>query len=484
MFKNSIKVVGFIFVCILVLGGVNQTLKFKYYDGIEQMELLYEQPKQSIDVLCLGSSHTFESINTGLLWDSWGIASYNLSGSVQPLWNTYYYLREALNYQSPRVIVLDVYRVLESRDFVDQSRIVKNTFGMKNSENKLDAKRSSSAESELMEYVLEFPHYHARYSDLSKEDFLDNKGIKSRSAWKGLITNFTTASLPEYAGVTDVTERSPLPEKSQEYLYQIIDLCKENSIPLVLFCAPYPLTAADQQCFNTVADIAKEQDIPFLNYNTMGEETGIGFSGSESCLASDLTHLNHKGNIKFTQHLGSWLKENYDLPDRRNEDNYSTWQIDADNIRAQYENHAIIEKTRLSDWLEAVGSQDRFTAVLVFDNAFAENANFDIEVDCLRRMGIDPVSVHGEAVLVLRGGEQEFFSGSDTCIWHEEMYSSPLMVEKTFEGVQIEYGFDDYLAQANGVSALLYDEATGELVESVWWSASSYEVKNVNVTIE
>lgn len=479
MIKNGIKLLSFALVCLLVLGAVSNVLRFKHEEGTEPMQMFYHQPTNTVDVLCLGSSHAYNAINTGLLWDSWGIASYDLCGSNQPVWNTYYYLKEALVYQRPCVIVLDVYMVLEKQAVDSSPTIINNTFGIKGAENKLAAKQASSQKSELLEYALEFPYYHSRYSDLSREDFLPYKGIKDRSMWKGFVINPTTSSLAEEIDVAGVTTRVSLPEKSEEYLYRIIELCKDNAIPLVLYCSPYALTDVEQQGFNTIADIAKEEDVPFLNYNLLHNETGIDFSGPESCLTNDTGHLNHRGCVKLTNHLGGWLKEKYDIPDRRGDEAYLSWQISADNTRAQIEGIYITEKQSFSEWVEAVCSYDRLTAVFAFDRGFMSSLPGGSEEKVLSCVGVDSEDIDDGAVLVLKGGDREFFSNNPDCQWYEKTDAGTLMVERGSGNSVIEYGNDYYHTRENGVTVVLYDEQTGKIVESSWWGAASCETKNL-----
>ena len=95
--KTVVRITGFLLILLMVLAGINRVFKMKYGDGIYSLTKFYEQKKDSVDVLVLGSSHAFENINTGTLWDEYGMASYVLGGSRQPSWNTYYYLKEALS---------------------------------------------------------------------------------------------------------------------------------------------------------------------------------------------------------------------------------------------------------------------------------------------------------------------------------------------------------------------------------------------------
>lgn len=112
MKKTILRITCFVLILCMVLGYVNKVFKVKYGDGIYGVTKFYELDDNTVDVLFLGSSHAYEDFNTGTLWDEFGIASYILAGSVQPMWNTYYYLKEALKTQTPELIILEGYMVV------------------------------------------------------------------------------------------------------------------------------------------------------------------------------------------------------------------------------------------------------------------------------------------------------------------------------------------------------------------------------------
>ena len=61
--------------------------------------------------------------------------------------------------------------------------------------------------------------------------------------------------------------------------------------------------------FNKVAEISKNNNIPFINYNKMINEMGFDFKTD----MFNLGHLNVSGAKKVTLNLGEFLKENYTL---------------------------------------------------------------------------------------------------------------------------------------------------------------------------
>ena len=85
MRKYIIKIIFFGGILILALGQCHKVLKFKYEDGIYGMETMYRLEDNSIDVLALGSSHSFVDINPSVLYREYGIAGFDSPGPVPPV---------------------------------------------------------------------------------------------------------------------------------------------------------------------------------------------------------------------------------------------------------------------------------------------------------------------------------------------------------------------------------------------------------------
>ena len=56
MKKTVVRITGFLLILLMVLAGINRVFKMKYGDGIYSLTKFYEQKKDSVDVLVLGSS--------------------------------------------------------------------------------------------------------------------------------------------------------------------------------------------------------------------------------------------------------------------------------------------------------------------------------------------------------------------------------------------------------------------------------------------
>ena len=109
--KIITRVLAILLVVAIALGGLwyaNRVLVMKRVDGVLTMQNFYAQPDGTVDVLLVGNSHSGINIDTATLWTEYGISAYDLWGGVQPLWNSYHFIVEALKYQTPKLVVLEV----------------------------------------------------------------------------------------------------------------------------------------------------------------------------------------------------------------------------------------------------------------------------------------------------------------------------------------------------------------------------------------
>lgn len=388
MKKSVIRIACFLFILIFVLNYFNKIFKLKNVDGIYDLKIFYELENNTVDVLFLGSSHAFESFNTGTLWDEYGMSSFVLGGSIQPMWNTYYYLKEALKTQTPKLIVLEAYCTIYPNDYMDDIRIITNNFGLKWSTNKLDSLRESVEEKRLAEFLLEYNQYHNRYNDLTKNDFLYHQGTPYYDDWKGFACNMSTTEV-EVMDVTNVKEKLPVPNKSEKYYRKIIELAKQKQIPILVTISPYP--AIDDKCqavYNTASDIADEYDVPFINYNLLINELGIDWTND----ASDIQHLNYKGNQKFTKAVGKYIAENYDISNHKGDNKYLSWERNATFIRQQIYNQELIETNDIKNFIDKIKNDKYLSFISVNKNYYILNDNYKY---LLNELNIDYKNAEG-----------------------------------------------------------------------------------------
>ena len=467
MKKSAVRIICFLLILVLCLGYANSVFKVKYGDGIYDVTKFYELEDNSVDVLFLGSSHAFEDFNTGTLWDEYGMSSFILAGSVQPMWNTYYYLKEALKTQTPKLIVLEGYCTVFSSEFIDDSRIIKNNYGLHWSKDKVESLKISSPQERWREFFLEYTQYHTRYKELTNADFLKDQGNPLYTDWKGFGCNMVTTPL-EQMDVTGVSDRAPLFEKTEKYYRATIELALEADIPIIVIVSPYAgINEGEQKMFNTANDIADEYDVPFLNCNLINNEIGMDWSID----AGDAAHLNYRGNKKFSKYIGQYLVDNYGIPDHRGDIKYSTWQDNANYIRQMIYDQELLESSDLSVITTKIQNDSYWIFVSVSGTCNTSDATFNELFDSL---GIPKNGENGiwfvttEGILwdsSMDGGE--FFRRTTPHDFHMKRsadengnYTNEIIIDNA-----------NYAKVVNGVNIVIYDTMTEKVADSIGFNA-------------
>ena len=325
-----------IFLCLFLFGIVmygsiwclDRVLCVKTEHGILQARNMYDQPKNSVDVVFMGSSHIHCDVNTALLWEQYGIAAYDYSAAEQPLWVTYFYLKEICKYQNPKLVVLDLYSPARFKEDYQYDWLYDNLAGVKFSLNKLKMLYVSCEPEYYFDYFPSIGAYHNRYAEVTEEDYeyLFSKRIE-RQVNKGFTQDFQTRPQSE----PEITQKKSggITVKSEQYLQKIIEFAQDNDIDLFLIVSPYITTQEDELVYNRVHEIADQYGLQFNSTNYFYSEMDLNFDKD----FFDESHLNYAGSIKFTEYLGKELKEKYDLPDRRGLEKWKSWDLHVDEIR-------------------------------------------------------------------------------------------------------------------------------------------------------
>ncbi len=100
-----------------------------------------------------------------------------------------------------------------------------------------------------------------------------------------------------------------MPEEMKAYLEKMIELCKNEGVELILYCAPFNSMYLDeasieslfetQRVFNGVADVANEHGLRYYNMFYEIDQMGLDYSTD----FMDSQHFNENGQAKFTRYM-------------------------------------------------------------------------------------------------------------------------------------------------------------------------------------
>lgn len=282
----------------------------------------FEREKLNNDVLFVGSSVVYSAVNPIVMWNLYGIASFDRSSSSQPTWISYYLIKDAIETTSPKLIVLDVSFMRYGDDYAEEPVNRKTFDGMRISRTKFEAiNEAKTADEAVIDYIVPLFRFHSRWQDLKGEDFkyLYYKPIVSHS---GYIYSDTVN--PATGNAVDELSEVRLSARNAVYLEKIIKLCADNGISLFLFKTPSYMPKWDENYEEDIRCIADKYNVTYYDFDKDTDKIGLDYTTDT---ADKGGHLNSSGAEKFSAYLGAYIKENYDVVDHRGDFAYEkVWQ--------------------------------------------------------------------------------------------------------------------------------------------------------------
>ncbi|MBQ4282548.1 MAG: SGNH/GDSL hydrolase family protein [Lachnospira sp.] len=344
MLKKVAKVVAFLLIFVLGILGIQHLLIPKYVTDIKEGSMIeeYYKSEKNNDVLFIGSCQFFENISPVTMWEEYGITSYIRGSADQYIWQSYYLLEDALRYETPKVVVMNVHSLSIKKETVEESYNRMTIDGMKWSMSKVNAINASMTKDEtFMSYLFPIVRYHSRWDELTEQDFkyYFNKPLVTTKGYLMQVGVRPLTTKPRVPVLAD----SEFDKENVEYLQKAADLCKEKGIKLVLLKAPSVFPHWYDEYDEQVEKFAKDNDLLYINAIEENEIIGIDYSTDTFDYGQ---HLNVQGAEKFSKYLGKVLDKEYNLADHRNDDNIAK---DWNEVSKRYYEE---KETKLKEWKE------------------------------------------------------------------------------------------------------------------------------------
>lgn len=287
------------------------------------------------DVILAGPSHMQLAVQPAQLFAEQGIASCNISTSAQSVPTTYHLLKEMIARHDPELVVVDLFCLFQPEKLFSPSRLHQAIDFFPLSRNKIEAVQDLVTENQR-EFYIPFIYYHNRWNCLERDDYVmylySNETYQLLEGLEVFDTPFTP--VPE-------DQTAEIPEIPLRYLEQIVTLCKETDTELLLTVIPYRAdldnndTSAiyQQELYNTVAQLAQEWDVPYLNGLYYLDEMNFDFTTD----MVEYSHVNASGAVKVSAFYGSYLREHFQFPDRSQDPDYAHWYADYEEYLSMVE---------------------------------------------------------------------------------------------------------------------------------------------------
>ena len=350
--KKAFQLIKMVVFCMLMIAAIHCTSGILERKESRVKFGPFWEAKENFDVLFIGNSHMVNGVFPMELWRDYGIVSYNIAGYGNTVPVSYWMMRGAFEKAKPKLLVIDILDVAKHEKINGSSGDLHKVmdsypFGL----NKIcavydltDNPNATDDEGNYFvdirwEYFLPIGKYHARWNVLTQEDF-----APEHNKQKGAEAVIGVAQPDEY----EILEDSRATEEHSggfSYLRRMIEECQQQGVEVLLTYLPHPATEKQQRDANAVRWIAEEYGVNFVDLVYLDQVADYGTDMFDS-----YSHLNPSGAQKVTDYLGKYIREHYDIPDRREDPVYQNWNADyreyveekADAINQQYSLHNVL----------------------------------------------------------------------------------------------------------------------------------------------
>lgn len=274
----------------------------------EKVRGFYRESEQSMDVIGFGSSRMYCTLDPLVLHHETGLRAYVLATQQQPLKATRYYMREALERQSPRLVILEATMAFRPDSEITDAEIRDCLDPLPWSKNKLALIRELVPAGQRAAYYFNFLKYHQRWKELSAKDF-DFSYLGKRDVFRGYmyLTPERGADCRQHS--CDSAEALPIPEENLTLLREMAQLAEDNGAALLLLAAPYETVTDDLGYLKSLHAFCEAEGIDFLDLNLVYDELGIDNAKD----FFDIGHFNVGGSTKATRYIADYIRQNYTL---------------------------------------------------------------------------------------------------------------------------------------------------------------------------
>lgn len=322
--KQFIRSFIFCIVAICVFLGLASVLKKKNSDSAERFNTFYEEEKNSLDAVYIGSSGTDRYWNGPLAYHDYGMAVYPLTTNSQPVAAIKGCIREVLKTQNPKVFIIEIRSVRKEVDQITDSTLHHAVGFMKPSFNRIKTTKEimdfrGYGLGKSMEFYIPLIKFHSRWVNLEKYDFV-KKYSDLKGTWIGKKASYMRKPMEFISEPTQI--RTPIQEKVELVLRDLLEYCNENKLKILFVASPFNLEQKAREEFNYTMDLVSQYGYPYIDFNQIYDEVGIDFSMD----FYNKEHVNIYGSEKYTRYLAEYLLEHYDIKDKRGDKIYESWE--------------------------------------------------------------------------------------------------------------------------------------------------------------
>lgn len=326
-----IRLVVFFVVLSLLLSNIGG-----YYESLaEQNQNLtdyrrawdefYQVPRDSLDLIYIGSSHAYCTFDPELIDEGLGTNSFNFGSPLQYPDSTYYVLQEVFKYQKPKTVIYEIYWDTIDDEFdLSQADAVIGAVDREEFERRFI--REAFPLAEISKYLFKtvryqkdaFNFWDQRLKEKVEEHIEpvekkpETKGVSYHKG-RGFIYSDIVIPKSEFLETNQFLGFDgadwDFNERQKAYIEKIVDFSRKRDVDIIFVTAPIANVSMEHidnydVLHSKIANFADELGVDYRDYNIVNREKDLFVNEN----FRDDAHLNYSGVEIFTEDFLAWYR--------------------------------------------------------------------------------------------------------------------------------------------------------------------------------
>lgn len=300
------------YMCFVFLPKDEKDFGYGKYYGSQSYK--YEKDN-TLDVILFGNSDLYNGFSTMDFYEQTGATSFVMSAGQQTVRRIVAQVKKTLKKQKPKLVVI------ETDCFFTKNKTVGGSFWY-----------------DMAPFVAPFK-YHTRWKQLEWKDFYCKPGAKRPSnCFKGFLYETKNSHFkvdPDFMKKDERAERIQKSVKSD--VKKILSLCEKKYIDVMFITFP-SCTSWSMAKHNAVEKMCNLANVPYIDMNIDNDEFKFDYA---NCFKDNGNHMNYRGAKSATDYVTGFIKKNFQLPDRREDEKYQEWNELYDKFKIYRANNPV-----------------------------------------------------------------------------------------------------------------------------------------------
>ncbi|MDO5789559.1 MAG: hypothetical protein Q4P79_08845, partial [Fusobacterium sp.] len=313
---------------------MKKTLIYKSFNKLNQQirikrwEAFYKIPKNKLDIVFLGSSHSYTTYYPEMIDSSLKINSFNMASNSQQIDQLYFNLKEILKYQKPNIVFVELFSLAgNSRDNEGNWFVYDNLDGQKLNLNKLKTVLAYRKKRDRLNSLFPLIRSHNNWKKIKDigetiRNFKNDKDIEQFRGFERVQSEMGMGVKNQYlAELKEDYKAFYISEFNKNYLKKIRKLSEKYNFKIIYVYSPMyrdlinPNYQNKHKHFLNLANLYADD---LLDFNIIGKNIGMNERWFENGYIW-YQHTSFYGARKITEYVIDYLSKNYTLKSRESE---------------------------------------------------------------------------------------------------------------------------------------------------------------------